>query len=170
MFLRNRGWFLTIAVFPSGLSSRTSFIFTLIIRQFILKGDRYRFQMIFTKRDECHFVVSAGLFYHISHSPIAPYPPTGAQRRCPWASKEVITNSNLEYCWKLPLRIRNVRSKVGIFKIWFFYFTSWLWFRLLMYQATANPTPISVFLPLGISKAPKNDWHSEGALASTCKN
>jgi len=29
----------------------------LIIRQFTLKGNRYRFQMIFTKRDECHFVV-----------------------------------------------------------------------------------------------------------------
>jgi len=45
--------------------------FVLIIRQFILKGNSYRFQMIFTKSDECHFVVGVGLFCHISSSTIA---------------------------------------------------------------------------------------------------
>ena len=36
--------------------------FMLIIRQFILKGNSYRFQMIFEKRDECHFVVGVSCF------------------------------------------------------------------------------------------------------------
>ena len=45
-------------------------VFVLIIRQFILKGNRYRFQMIFAKRDECHFVVgvACSVIYPIARS------------------------------------------------------------------------------------------------------